>query len=141
MPGLAYSGLLMSEALYLPVAVVACWALARCLCEPTVARQAALLGAVGLALATRLQAIGFVPTILVALVALAVAERSARTARRMLPTIAVVCGAALAWIVARIATGGLGGSVGAYAPLHRPLTTRSATSAPRSPSKQAPSHS
>jgi hypothetical protein len=116
-PGLAYSGLLMSEALYLPVAVVACWALARCLCEPTAARQAVLLGAVGLALATRLQAIGFVPTILGALLVLAVAERSARTARRMLPTIAVVCGAAFAWIVARITTGGLGGSVGAYAPL------------------------
>ena len=117
MPGLAYSGLLMSEALYLPVAVLACWALARCLCEPTVARQAVLLGAVALALATRLQAIGLVPTIVAALLVLAVAERSTATVRRMLPTLAVVAGASAAWIVVRLATGGLGSSVGAYAPL------------------------
>ena len=108
----------MSEALYLPVAVVACWALARCLCEPTVARQAALLGAVGLALATRLQAIGL---------------RSHHRCRATRPRRGRAldgdgCGACfrlsrssqeprLAWIGVRIATGGLGGSVGAYAPL------------------------
>jgi len=117
MPGLAYSGLLMSEALYLPVAVVACSALAQCLCEPTAARQAALLGAVGLALATRLQAIGLVPTIVAALLVLAVSERSTATVRRMLPTLVVLAGASAAWIVVRLATGGLGSSVGAYAPL------------------------
>ena len=117
MPGLAYSGLLMSEALYLPVAVVACWALARCLCKPTVARQAALLGTVGARArhapsGDRLACRRSLPR----------SSRSPwRSARRDGSAHAShhrrrLQGGA-AWIVARIATGGLGGSVGAYAPL------------------------
>src|SRR5262249_43890300 len=57
-PGLAYSGLFMSEALYYLVATVAVWALAACLARPTLGRQFWLLGAVALALATRLQSVG-----------------------------------------------------------------------------------
>ena len=50
-PGLAYSALLMSEALYYPVAVVAVWALAACLRDPTLGRQLVFFAALGAALA------------------------------------------------------------------------------------------
>lgn len=116
-PGLAYSGLLMSEALYYLVATVAVWALACCLVQPTLARQALLLGAVGLALATRLQAVGFVPAILLALALLALCERSTAPFRRMWPTLAALGALAVAWIASRVAAGGVGELLGAYAPL------------------------
>jgi hypothetical protein len=116
-PGLVYSGLLMSEALYYPVAVVAAWALASCLQRPTLARQALLLGAIGLALATRLQAVGFVGVLLVALGLLAVFERSTAPFRRLWPTLAVLGGVGLAWVAVRVALGDVGELLGAYAPL------------------------
>jgi hypothetical protein len=118
-PGLAYSGLLMSEALYYPVATVAAWALATCLRDPTLARQGLLLGAVGLALATRLQAVGFAAVIVLALVLLAASERSTAPFRRMLPTLGVLGAVGVAWVGTRIALGGVGELLGAYAPLAR----------------------
>jgi len=116
-PGLAYSALLMSEALYYPVAVVATWALARCLQEPTLVRQLVLVVLVGAALATRLQAVGLVAAIALALVVLAVAERSTAPFRRMLPTVVVFGAAGGAWIAGRLVTGGGGETLGAYATL------------------------
>jgi hypothetical protein len=116
-PGLVYSGLFMSEALYYPVATLAVWALAACLGKPTLTRQALLLGAVGLAFATRLQAVGFVPVILLALGLLALFERSTTPFRRMWPTLAAMGALALAWIGSRVAAGGVGQLLGAYAPL------------------------
>lgn len=116
-PGLAYSGLLMSEALYYPVATAAAWALATCLRDPTLARQALLLGAIGLALATRLQAVGFAGVIVTAIVLLAASERSTAPFRRMLPTLGVVGVVAAVWVGTRIALGGVGELLGAYAPL------------------------
>jgi hypothetical protein len=117
MPGLAYSGLLMSEAVYYLAAVVAAWSLAACLRDPSIARQAVLLGAVGVALATRLQAIGFVGAIVLALLVLAAAERSTHPFRRMLPTLAALGVAGSVWVATRLAAGGVGESLGAYAPL------------------------
>jgi hypothetical protein len=116
-PGLAYSGLLMSEALYYPLATVAVWVLAVCLRSPTLTHQALLLAAIGAALATRLQAVGFVGVVLVALVVLAVAERSIAPFRRMLPTFAVLGAVAVAWVGSRLAVGGVGGLLGGYATL------------------------
>jgi len=116
-PGLAYSGLLMSEALYYPVATLAVWSMAASLESPTFVRQALFLGALALALATRLQAIGLVAAFVVALGLLSLAERSTTPIRRVLPTLLVVGLASAAWAAVRIATGGLGELVGAYAPL------------------------
>jgi len=116
-PGLAYSGLLMSEALYYPAAVVAAWALARCLCDPTPGAQALFLGLLALALATRLQAVGFVAVLLVALGLLSAFERSLAPFRRLFPTLALLGVAGIAWIGARVALGGVGELLGAYAPL------------------------
>lgn len=116
-PGLAYSGLLMSEALYYPVAVAAVWALASCLRDPSLARQVVLLAAVGAALATRLQAIGFVPAIVLALGIVAIAERSFAPFRRMRVTLVALALAGAGWIALRLASGGLEQTLGAYATL------------------------
>ena len=48
-PGLAYSGQVMTEAAFYPVFVLAAWAAAAALARPTPRRQALLLGAVALA--------------------------------------------------------------------------------------------
>jgi hypothetical protein len=116
-PGLVYSGLIMSEALYYFVATVAVWALAACLHRPTLARQALLLGAVAIALLTRLQAVGFGVVIVAAIALLATAERSAAPFRRMLPTLGALGALAIGWAGSRIVLGGVGEALGAYAPL------------------------
>jgi len=116
-PGLAYSGLLMSEALYYPLATLAVWALAECLRAPSLLRQALLLGAVALAVGTRLQAVGLAATIVAALALLALAERSLAPFRRLVHTLAVLGGLGVVWIVWRIQAGGVGELLGAYAPL------------------------
>jgi len=116
-PGLTYSGLLMSEALYYFVATLAVWALATCLRDPSLVNQGLLVGAVALALLTRLQAVGFAAVILAAVALLAVAERSRAPFRRMLPTLGVLGFTAIAWAGSRVVLGGIGELLGAYAPL------------------------
>jgi uncharacterized membrane protein YidH (DUF202 family) len=116
-PGLVYSGLFMSEALYYLVATLAVWALAACLARPTLVRQGCLLGAVALAFGTRLQAVGLAGTIILALALVAVAERSLAPFRRLLLTLAVLGAGAAVWVVSRVRAGGFGELLGAYAPL------------------------
>lgn len=115
-PGLAYSALLMSEALYYPVAVVAVWALAACLRDPTLGRQLLFVAALGAALATRLQAVGLVGALIVALAILAIAERSFSPFRRHLASLVLLGAAGAAWLVWRLASGS-GEALGAYATL------------------------
>ena len=115
-PGLAYSALLMSEALYYPVAVVALWALAACLRDPTPGRQLVFIAALGVAVATRLQAVGFVAALVGALAILAVAERSFAPFRRLLASLVGLGAAGAAWLVWRLASGS-GEALGAYATL------------------------
>ena len=67
LPGLAYSGLVMSEVAFYPVIVAAVWAAARALESPTRGRQAVLVLAFVLAVATRLQAVVLVPVFATAL--------------------------------------------------------------------------
>ncbi len=116
-PGLVYSGLLMSEALYFPVATLAVWALALALAEPTWRRQGLLLGTVAVALLTRLQAVGFAAALVGALALLAVAERSWSPFRRLRATLLLLAVVAVGWIGSRLALGGVGQLLGAYAPL------------------------
>ena len=117
-PGLAYSGLFMSEALYYPAATLAVWALARCLREPTLARQGVLLGAIALALATRLQAVGFVGVLVVALALYAVLRTlGCLDSAHAADAAASLGAAAVVWATTRIALGGVGELLGAYAPL------------------------
>jgi hypothetical protein len=56
-PGLAYSGLLMSEVAFYPIVVLAAWSAAAAIESPTRGRQALFVLAVALAVATRLQAV------------------------------------------------------------------------------------
>ncbi len=99
-PGLAYSGLIMTEVAFYPVAVLAAWALARALERPTAARQCVALAAIVLAAATRLQALVLVPALVTAVGAKALLDRDLRTFRRFVPLLggmAVLAGGWSAW--------------------------------------------
>ena len=97
LPGLAYSGLLMTEVAFYPIAVLALWALARALADPTPARQALLVAAVAAATATRLQAAVLVPTLVAAAALKCGLDRSPAAARRLLPTLGGLVALAGAW--------------------------------------------
>ena len=86
LPALAFTGFVMTEVAFYPIVVLAAWALARALARPTAVTQSLALGAIALAVATRLQAIVFVPVVVLALALQLVFERSGpRAARRYLP--------------------------------------------------------
>jgi hypothetical protein len=112
-PGLVYSGLVMTEVLFYPVLVLAAWATARTIEQPTFARQALLVGAVTLAVLTRLQALVLIPAVVTAIGADAVLARSIRTLRRLAPTLTLVAVLAAAWAGLRATGGSLG--LGGYA--------------------------
>jgi hypothetical protein len=106
LPGLLYSGLIMTEVAFLPVSLLAAWAMARALEDPTGRRQAVLVAAIAIACATRLQAIALVPALVTALGLAAWFARDLRLVRRFLPTLAGLAGVALAWGVFRLYEGG-----------------------------------
>ena len=108
LPGLVYSGLVMTEVLFYPVLVLAAWAAARAIERPTLARQAVLGGVVVLAVLTRLQALVLVPGVLTALGVDAVLGRSWATVRRFVPTLAVVGALVVAWAAWLLVGGTLG---------------------------------
>ena len=125
LPGLLYSGLVMTEVAFLPVGVLAAWAMARALEEPTGGRQALLVGAILLAAATRLQALVLVPVFLTALALDAWFRRDAHTIRRFRTTLLGLAGLGLLWAVYRLHDGG---------PWQKLLGSyQAATSAPWSP--------
>jgi len=105
LPGLAYSGLVMTEAVFYPVFVLAAWAAAAALVSPTVGRQALLVGAICLALATRLQAVVLLPAIATAfLVDAAIARRRPRPRRYAVAigSLGVLVGL---WVIWRLVAG------------------------------------
>ena len=108
LPGLAYTGLLMTETVFLPVMTLVAWAAAESLARPSRWSHALLAGAFALALLTRLQALVVVPAFLLALGLLALAERSTDPVRRSWPAAAGLLGLAVLWL-------GIGG-FGAYEP-------------------------
>ena len=75
LPSLLYAGMLMTENAFFPLFLLAALALVCALEKPTWTRSLLLLGAIGLAFATRAQAIVFVPAVLLAPVVLAAVER------------------------------------------------------------------
>ncbi len=109
LPTLGYSALVMSEALFLPVATLALWTLARALERPTAGRQALLAVAVTAAVATRLQAIVLVPVVVTAVLVKAALDRDRLVLRRFAPALGAI-------VVATIVLAGLvgSGSFGAY---------------------------
>jgi Dolichyl-phosphate-mannose-protein mannosyltransferase len=103
-PGLAYTGLLMSETVFVPVMTLAAWATASALERPTPRSQVLLVGAIVLAVLTRLQALVLVPAFLLALVVYALLERSVEPVRRLAYAIGGVLALGLVWML----TGGFG---------------------------------
>jgi hypothetical protein len=90
LPGLAYSGLIMNEALSIPTAVLAVWLLARTLVRPSPVNQALLAGAIVLATAIRPQAAVLLPTVVVAAVLHAWFSRDRAVLRRLAPSLVVI---------------------------------------------------
>ena len=106
-PGLAFSGFVMTEVAFYPVLTLAAWAAARALADPTPRRQTLFVGAVVLASLTRLQALALVPAFLLALgLDLVLGRRGLRAARPFVPGIAALLGLTSAWLVFQLARGG-----------------------------------
>jgi len=115
-PGLAYSGLLMSEVAFYPAVILAAWAIAGALERPTALRQALLVAALALAAATRLQAL-VLPAVLIAAAAVhALLLRDARRPLRLWPSVAALGAIGAGWIAYRtVAAGSPRDALGAYA--------------------------
>jgi hypothetical protein len=105
-PGLAYSGLVMTEVLFLPIATCTAWACAAAFERPTVLRQLLAATLILVACATRLQAIVFLAAVATALLVFLLLDRRVRDLRRFWPATLVLGGAALAWAVYRLGGGG-----------------------------------
>jgi hypothetical protein len=104
-PGLAYSGFVMTEVLFYPALTVAAWAMASALARPTPRAQALLVAAVVAAAAVRLQAIVLLPAFAGALLLHAALTRSWSHARRLLPALAALGAIAAVWFGWRLAAG------------------------------------
>jgi hypothetical protein len=100
-PGLAYSGLVMSEVAFYPVLVLAAWAMAAALADPTPARQLLFLGATCLAVATRLQAVVLVPAFLTAVVLESLLARRRPRLARLALSLGGFALLATGWVVSR----------------------------------------
>jgi hypothetical protein len=104
-PGLAYSGLVMTEVLFYPLLTLAAWAIANALVRPTLRAQALVVLALVAAAATRLQAIVLLPVFIGAIALYALLARSLQVVRRLWPSVAGITGVAGAWIAWHIAAG------------------------------------
>jgi hypothetical protein len=120
LPGLAYSGLVMSEVVFYPVLAAAAWAMAAALESPTRTRQGLFVAALGLAAATRIQAVILVPAFVLAVALDAALARSRARLRAFVPALAaigILAVAASAWRLAADEPflGGYAGAGGHYA--------------------------
>jgi hypothetical protein len=117
LPGLAYAGLLMTEVAFFPVTVLAAWAMARALEEPTFRKQAAVVLAVTAAALTRLQAFVLVPAFVTAMVFFRIRRDDLR---RLLPSLLGLLGVCTAWAAISLRHGGpLSRVFGGYEPAGR----------------------
>ena len=113
-PGLAYSGLLMTQPLLYLLTTLALWALAAALERPTLRRQALAAGALALVVLTHVQAVALVPTVFLAVALQCAFARSLEPARRLTALLGTLVGAGLLVGVAGAATGGWSDPLGAY---------------------------
>jgi hypothetical protein len=104
-PDLAYSGLIMTEVAFYPVVVLAAWAMAEALIRPTLAVQAAVVGTILLAAATRLQAVVLVPAFAAALLVHLASERRLSRIARYWPVGAALALAGAVWAGLRLREG------------------------------------
>ncbi len=116
-PSLGYTGTVMTENVFYPLFLVVVLALVQMLERPTFGRQLWLLALVGVAFATRAQAVAIVPALLVAPLLLAFFERKGvrATLRPFVPLYAIVVGGGAIALGAEIARGhSLRDLLGAY---------------------------
>ena len=105
LPGLAYSGLVMSEVAFYPAVTLAAWAAARAIVAPS-RRNAVLLGlAVTLATGTRLQALVLVPVVFAAVALDAFFARSWARVRVTAPMLLGVLVPLGAWLLVQTIRG------------------------------------
>jgi hypothetical protein len=116
-PGLAFSGLVMTEVAFYPIVLLAAFGLARALERPTVGRQAVLVAACVAAAMTRLQAFVLLPVIVTAALIDALLRRRLRPALALAPAAGGLLAFALAWAGWRLRHGGpLSRVFGGYEP-------------------------
>jgi hypothetical protein len=115
-PGLAYSGFLMTEVAFFPVLCVSAWAMARALVDPSRTNQLVLLATMLLAIATRLQAVVLVPILVVALLLkLQFDRRPVGSLKRYGPVFAGLAAVTGVWVLLTTVGGGPGNRVlGSY---------------------------
>jgi hypothetical protein len=104
-PGLAYSGLVMSEVAFYPAMTLAAWAVARAIAVPSRRNLVLLTLAVALAQATRLQALILLPVIVAAVVLDAIFARSWRRLRTAAPVVAAGFVPVVAWLIVQQSRG------------------------------------
>ncbi|MFL5915897.1 MAG: glycosyltransferase family 39 protein [Gaiellaceae bacterium] len=115
-PLMLYSGFEMSESLAYPLALLAIWTMLRAVRRPSIANDAVLLAAVGVATATRIQLVAMVPSALTAILVVAVVRPEPQQGRARAAWRAVTrhrllfgaCGMALVAVLARKAINGGG---------------------------------
>ncbi len=105
-PGLAYSGLVMTEVVFYPVFVLAAWSIASVVASPTRTRQWLFVGVLCLALATRLQSVVLVPVFVTAVAIDGVLGRTRWQPRRFATAFGGIAGLAALWLAWRLADGG-----------------------------------
>jgi hypothetical protein len=105
LPGLAYAGFLMTETLFYPVFVLAAWAMAATLQRPRWRNQLLLLGALALAVGTRLQAVVLVPAFLLAVGIQIAIERRGGRVRELAPFLLAVVVLSGAWLALTLGRG------------------------------------
>jgi hypothetical protein len=98
LPGLAYSGLLMSEVAFYPLALLAAWSAAAAIESPTWTRQALFLLAAALAAATRLQAVYLLAALPAAIAVDALLARRRPRLRAFAPALGGIALLAVVWI-------------------------------------------
>lgn len=114
-PGLAYTGFVMTEIVFYCLVVLCAWTAARALARPTLDAQALAVGTLLLAMLTRFQAIVLAPAFVLALLLKLVFERaSLARVRAFAPSLAGLVAIAAVWIVYQRTAGGGGGVLGSY---------------------------
>ncbi len=115
LPAAVYSGLLMTESVFLLTATLALWAMARALVEPTVSRQAVVLATCLLATSTRLQGVVLLPISLTAIGLAALFGRDIGLVRRFTPMLIAIAAFGLVVLGFELLTTGSAASpLGAY---------------------------
>jgi Dolichyl-phosphate-mannose-protein mannosyltransferase len=94
-PGLAYSGIVMTEAVVYPLVTVALWTLARLIVRPTLGRQWLFAAVAVVAVLTRMQTLLLLPTAVVAILLAAALGRDRALLRACTPLLGALSAAIL----------------------------------------------